>query len=58
MVALTQPKMFYSKTFAELQIVGKEYVDADKDSVYYWRVKSSDGENSAFSQIYAFRTGA
>lgn len=50
--------MFYSKTFAELQIVGKEYVDADKDSVYYWRVKSSDGENSAFSQIYAFRTGA
>ena len=33
-------------------------VDADKDSVYYWRVKSSDGENSAFSQIYAFRTGA
>ncbi len=32
--------------------------DADKDSVYYWRVKSSDGENSAFSQIYAFRTGA
>ncbi|MDB4171766.1 hypothetical protein N9761_00650 [Flavobacteriaceae bacterium] len=33
-------------------------VDADKDSVYYWKVKSSDGENSAFSQIYAFRTGA
>lgn len=31
-------------------------VSAEKDTVYYWRVKSSDGENSAFSQIYAFRT--
>lgn len=32
-------------------------VAAEKDAVYYWRVKSSDEENTAFSQIYAFRTG-
>ena len=25
-------------------------------SVYYWRVKSSDGQNSSFTQVYTFRT--
>ena len=33
-------------------------VSVEKDQVYYWRVKSSDGENSSFSQIYGFRTGS
>jgi len=33
-------------------------VEAQKDTVYYWRVKSSDGNSSSFSQTYAFRTAS
>lgn len=33
-------------------------VSVAKDTVYYWRVKSSDSNSSSFSQIYAFKTGA
>ena len=33
-------------------------VSVEKDQVYYWRVKSSDGQNSSFSQVYGFRTGS
>ena len=33
-------------------------VSVAKETVYYWRVKSSDSNSSSFSQIYAFKTGA
>ena len=31
-------------------------VALDADTLYYWRVKTSDGTNSSFSIVYSFRT--
>ena len=31
-------------------------VSLDAETLYYWRVKTSDGTNSSFSMVYSFRT--
>ena len=31
-------------------------IQVTSNTVYYWRVKSSDGQNSSFTQVYTFRT--
>ena len=31
-------------------------VSVDGSTTYYWRVKTSDGTNSSFSNIYSFKT--
>jgi len=31
-------------------------VELDGDTVYYWRVKTSDGDNASYSIIYSFKT--
>ena len=31
-------------------------VALDAATLYYWRVKTSDGTNSSFSTVYSFRT--
>lgn len=31
-------------------------VAVDADTVYYWRVKTTDGTNVSYSIVYSFRT--
>lgn len=31
-------------------------VNIERESIYYWRIKTSDGISSSFSQVYSFRT--
>jgi len=31
-------------------------VELDEKTIYYWRIKTSDGENSSYSSVYSFRT--
>jgi len=31
-------------------------IQVTSNTVYYWKVKSSDGQNSSFTQVYTFRT--
>ena len=31
-------------------------VALDADTVYYWRVKTTDGTNSSYSIVYSFKT--
>jgi hypothetical protein len=31
-------------------------VDIESDTTYYWRIKTSDGISSSFTQVYSFRT--
>ena len=43
---------------SDLTDLNVKTIDAvlDGESTYYWRVKSSDGTNSSFSNIYSFKT--
>ena len=31
-------------------------IQLDEKTIYYWRIKTSDGENSSYSLVYSFRT--
>ena len=44
-----------SSDFTDLNVKTTDAV-LDGGSTYYWRVKSSDGTNSSFSNIYSFKT--
>jgi hypothetical protein len=41
-------------TITDLTVTETTY-QVTSNTVYYWRVKSSDGQNSSFTQVYTFR---
>jgi hypothetical protein len=41
-------------TITDLTVTETTY-QVKSNTVYYWRVKSSDGQNSSFTQVYTFR---